>query len=399
MRRLFIVLILSICGFSIDAAPKLSEKAQISLLTYSRTNEVHAMYGHTALRVKDPLNGFDMIFNYGMFDFNSNNFVYRFVKGETDYILGVSNFEYLTIECYMRNMSVDEQIYNLTAKEKQRIFDFLSTNAEPQNRVYRYNFLYDNCATRPRIVIENNVDGKVIYKDSIPTKTFRELIHDCTVGSPWLRFGIDLVLGCPLDNKATYLEQMFLPHYMEDAYNRAVIVDSTGVERKLVEPSVQIIPSQADTDISENPYTSQNVLFGLLMVVLFALSFFGFKKGHFYRGIDFTLFLVFGLAGLLIFFMTFFSTHPATNPNYLLFVLHPVHLAFATIIFIPYFRSKLAYYHILNSAVLAIFLILVRFLPQQFPTALLFMTFALFFRSFFQTIGFLKINKKKIRFD
>jgi hypothetical protein len=375
---------------ALSAAPTLSEQAQISLLTYSRTHEVHAMDGHTALRVKVPANRMDMIFNYGMFDFSSDDFVYRFVKGETDYILGISNFEYLTIECYMRNMSVDEQIYKLNAAEKQRIFDFLMTNAEPQNRTYRYNFLFDNCATRPRIVVENNVDGKVVYKDSIATKTFRALIHDCTVGSPWLRFGIDLVLGSPLDSKTSYLEQMFLPKYMEDAYSRAVIVDSAGVERPLVEPSVQIIPPQADTDTSENPYTSPNVVFALVMIAVFVVSFLGFRTGRFYRGIDFALFLVAGLVGLLLFFMTFISTHPATSPNYALFVLHPVHLLFALFVFVPVFRSKIAYYHIANATVLALFLLLVRFLPQQFPTALLSFTFALFFRSFFQTISFLK---------
>lgn len=390
MRKLVSLLLILIAAISAVALPTLSEQAQISLLTYSRTNEVHAMYGHTAVRVKDPVNRMDMIFNYGMFDFSSDDFVYRFVKGETDYILGISNFQYLSIECYVRNMSVDEQVFNLTPREKQRVFDFLTSNAEPQNRTYRYNFLFDNCATRPRIVIENNVDGKVVYKDSIPTKTFRQLIHDCTVGSPWLRFGIDLVLGSPLDKKTSYLQQMFLPPYMEDAYKRAVIVDSAGVERKLVEPAIQIIPPQADTDTSENPYTSPTVVMLVVMIAVFVLSFLGFRKGRFYRGIDFTLFLLYGVAGLLVFFMTFFSVHPATNPNYNLFILHPGHLLFAFLVFIPWLRSKLAYYHIANTAILALFLILVRFLPQQFPTALLFMTFALFFRSLFQTINYLK---------
>ncbi|MDD2797597.1 MAG: DUF4105 domain-containing protein [Bacteroidales bacterium] len=392
MKKIVVGLFLLLVSSSIWASPTLSEQAHISLLTYSRTNEVHAMYGHTAVRVKDPVNGFDMIFNYGMFDFSSDDFVYRFVKGETDYILGISNFEYLTIECYMRNMSVEEQIYNLTPKEKQRVFDFLMTNAEPQNRVYRYNFLYDNCATRPRIVIENNVDGKVVYKDSIPTKTFRELIHDCTIGNAWLRFGIDLVLGSPLDQKTTYLEQMFLPKYMEDGYSRAVIIDSAGVVRNLVSPAIQIIPQQTPTDVSENAYTSPTVVGLLVMIFLFAISFLGYKQGRFFWNIDFVLFLIFGLAGLLVFFMTFFSTHPATHPNYLLFVLHPVHLLFAFTLLFPTLRQKITYYHLLNTAVLALFLVLVRFLPQQFPTAMIYLTFALFFRSLFQTLRLLKRN-------
>jgi hypothetical protein len=242
-------------------------------------------------------------------------------------------------------------------------------------------------------VIESNLSGKVIYKDTIPTNTIRQLIHECTDGNVWLTFGIDLVLARPLDERATYLEQMFLPKYMEDAYNRAVIVDSAGVERKLVASSSEIITAQPLPMVSQSVFTSPNFVSITTMILVFVLSFLGFRKKKFLRGIDFALFLIYGLAGSLIFFMAFISSHPATFPNYALFVMHPVQLIFAICCLIPTLKNKLQLYHVLNTVVLSLFLVLVWFLPQQFETAFLFFTFALFFRSFFQTISYIALKK------
>lgn len=383
MKKITIFTFLVFFTLPLFSYQTLSEKANISLLTYSRTNEVHAMYGHTAMRINDPENEFDIIFNYGMFDFSSDYFVYRFAKGYTDYILGLSNFQNLTIECYMRNMSVSEQILNLKHTEKQRVFDFLMKNAEPENRTYRYNFIYDNCATRPRDVVEQCVEGKVIYKDSIPTKTFRTLIHDCINANKWLTFGIDLVLGTPLDEKATYREQMFLPAYLANAYNRAVVIDSLGVERKLVLSENEIIPMSPTVEEETPFWYAPNTVFVLLMIVIFVASFLGMKKGRLYRWIDVALFGIYGLTGFILFFMAFFSTHPATHPNYSLMVMHPLHLFFAIGLLIPLLKAKLSKYYLYNAIVLAIFLLLARFLKQQFPVALVILAMTLFFRSLF----------------
>lgn len=383
MKKVILLYILFLFTSSVFAYPKLSENAAVSILTYSRTNEVHAMYGHTAMRINDPTGGFDMIFNYGMFDFRSDYFVYRFARGYTDYILGISNFQNLSIECYIRNMSVSEQVLNLTPLEKQRVFDFLMKNAEPENRTYRYNFLYDNCATRPRQVIENCVSGRVVYKDSVATKTFRALIHDCIGPNKWLTFGIDLVLGAPLDSKATYREQMFLPAYFADAFNRSVIVDSLGNERKMVLSNSEIIPANPLVEEVTPFWYAPNTIAALIFVLVFVVSFIGLKKQKFYTWIDVFLFSVYGLTGSIIFFMTFFSTHPATYPNYNLFVFHPLHLLFAICLLIPVLKAKLSKYYIINAVILAVFLLLARFLKQQFSVAIVLLTLTLFFRSLF----------------
>jgi len=393
MKRLFLLFFLFIAVSVVGAYPLLSPGAQISLLTYSKTNEVHAMYGHTALRLKDAGNDLDIIFNYGTFDFNSDDFVYRFVKGETDYILSISNFESLTIECYIRNLAIREQILNLYPDEKQRLFVFLMKNAEVENRVYRYNFLYDNCATRPRWAIEKSVDGQIEYRDSVQTTTFRELIRECTAPHPWLSFGVDLILGRPLDAKTTYKEQMFLPYYMEDAFNRAVIRDSLGKERKLVVSDVEIISAQPLLLI-DSPFLKTPLFASLFLTVLIAgISFQGWKRGRFFNWVDFCLLFIYGLAGSVIFFLSFLSTHPATNPNYAIFVMHPVHLVAAVFLFIPYFKKKIGWYFVTNSVVLSLFLVLAWFLQQQFTWPFILLTVVLLLRSGFRAHFFITNNR------
>jgi hypothetical protein len=390
MKKFLLTLIMILSVISTYAYPVLSDSTVISLLTYDKTPEVYGMYGHTALRVKDQPNHVDLIFNYGTFDFNSPNFIYRFTKGDADYILAVQDFRDVTIESYITHRAVREQILNLTQREKQQVFVALMTNAEEQNRAYKYNFLFDNCSTRPRQIVEKNINGKLEYRDSILTKTFRQLIHDCIGKKQWLTFGIDLILGSELDRKASYKEQMFLPPYLEDGFSRAVIIDSAGTERKLVASDNEILPGVPPVVETEPFLMSPGFITGLLMVVVFVLSFLGFRKNKLYNWLDAILFLIYGLTGCIIFFMVFISIHPATSPNFVLFTLHPLHLIFAVVCLIPALKRYSDYYHLANTAILAVFLVLVQFLPQTFNLAFLFLTFALFFRSLFRSLLWIK---------
>ena len=175
-----ILLFLTNLFFTTDAqTAHLSSHAQISLLTCSPCDdEVYALYGHTALRIQDTLtiNGdkhfIDYVFNYGIFDFSKPNFIYRFAKGETDYILGVQDFEPFLSEYQMRGSEVSEQFLNLDFIEKEALWEALIINARPENRTYRYNFFFDNCATRPISMIEQAVSGSIAYVEHPKEITF-----------------------------------------------------------------------------------------------------------------------------------------------------------------------------------------------------------------------------------
>ena len=215
MKKYLLLLFLFLLLVPAKAQIKLSDEAQISILTAAPSDEaVFTLYGHTAVRVKDSLHKIDLVFNYGIFDFSKPNFIYRFAKGETDYKLAAYNFQHYIIEYQMRGSEVTEQVLNFTPDEINKVWNALYINVQPENCVYRYNFFFDNCATRPVAIVEEQVDGKIKYNDPPEPQTFRDLINYCTRNNSWLTFGCDLALGSPTDRVATPHEMMFLPVYL-----------------------------------------------------------------------------------------------------------------------------------------------------------------------------------------
>jgi len=93
----------------------------------------------------------------------------------------------------------------------------LDLNRKPENRNYRYNFLYDNCATRP-VLIENSLQGIIRYASEDNRWTFRDIINYCTHNRPWIAFGCELVFGLPTDRLMTKRESFIIPDYLSKAF-------------------------------------------------------------------------------------------------------------------------------------------------------------------------------------
>lgn len=346
------------------------EGLQISLLTSSPyEGEVFTVYGHAALRVKDDAHKLDYVFNYGIFSFSQPYFIYRFAKGETDYMLGACRYSDYMIEYQMRGSSVTEQKLNLSPDESQRLWLALSVNYEPQNRTYRYNFFFDNCATRPVRLIEENVTGKIVYRWQPEEKTFRDMINYCTRNHPWLTFGCDLALGSPTDRVATAHEMMFLPEYMKEAIASAVIVDAEGNERPLVQQSI-VVPADEEEDL---PMEWLTPLFCAIIICIasMALTFYEYRKRYAGRWHDILLFTLAGVGGLVLFFLCFISEHPCTCPNWNMLWLHPLQLSILPLSLVKNGRKAVFYYHFINFAAIMIMLLGWRFIPQHFNHAII----------------------------
>ena len=153
------------------------DSLQISLLTCEPGQQVYELFGHTAIRCRNFTQGTDLVYNYGMFDFDTPNFVMRFVRGETDYELGVLPFRYFEREYALRGSGVKEQVLKLEIEEAARLDSLLRDNYLPENRVYRYNYFYDNCTSRARDRIEDALNGRVIYPPGVKGATFRSWVH------------------------------------------------------------------------------------------------------------------------------------------------------------------------------------------------------------------------------
>ena len=91
-KQIFATLFFWLICFTLSAQnPQSSSKSpslQVSLITCGPGEELYSKFGHSALRIRDVSQGFDVIYNYGLFDFNAPNFYLNFVKGKLRYFLG-----------------------------------------------------------------------------------------------------------------------------------------------------------------------------------------------------------------------------------------------------------------------------------------------------------------------
>jgi hypothetical protein len=364
-------------GYEINAQAVNSEKdslsasSQISLLTSSPwDNEIYASFGHSALRVYDPELGVDEVFNYGIFDFNTPNFAWRFATGKTDYIVAKTHFNNYIDEYKSRNVDVYEQTLNLKLNERQRIWEFLKDNIKPENRTYRYNEVFNNCTTKLTEIIENNIDGEILYPKDKNPKTFRKLISEHTDRFVWIEFGINIAFGSGTDKIASLKEKMFLPMYQMNTFAHSKIVRDNEKTENLVSHNKILLISAEHRDIyrHKNIIFTSPILVGLLLLLLSILisiyEYKSFKLRIIITAFDFILFFIYGLIGCLIVFLSF-SSHPFTFPNWNIIWLNPLLLIVS---FMSLTKSGIRYaylFRLLNSMILLIFYISIFFIPQE----------------------------------
>lgn len=338
-----------------------SDSAKISLITCSPGPEVYAKFGHTAIRYLEPTTGMDVVFNYGIFDFNVTGFYYKFIKGETDYQLGVYDTRYFLPEYKERNSQVTEQVLNLTKEEKQKLVDALFTNYLPENRIYRYNFIFDNCATRPRDKILEVISDRVDYSNDSTLKTFRDWVGEYTGKKSWTMFGIDLVFGMDADKYSSRWNSMFLPEILSKEFGAVQLVSSGGSKRPLViseEILVNKIPDQSDKS-----FWYREPLF-ITLVLLAAgsiLTFYEYRRKKHYKSIDSILLITTGLAGVIIFYLMFCSIHPLVKSNLNLLWCNPLNLFVGIFLWVKKGRVAINFFQLANVilflAVLIVFVL------------------------------------------
>ncbi|KAA6344437.1 hypothetical protein EZS27_007922 [termite gut metagenome] len=358
-----------------------TDSVRLSSLTCAPGEEIYSLFGHTAIRYEYPKKHIDYVFNYGIFSFNAPNFIWRFVKGETDYSLEMIEYQNFAMEYDYYNRAVWQQTLNLTSEEKTRLAELLIENSRPENRIYRYNFLFDNCATRPRDKVEECLDGKVHYINTDKKQTFRDIIYECTLNHKWSRFGIDFCLGSKADEPADDRQKMFAPLYLMAYFSSAVITDNEGNQRSLVSDTRTLLEAK---DIASStgsfPLSPIQTTF-LLFVIIVSATLFGLKKQKYFWGIDLMLFGVSGIIGCIVAFLSFVSEHPAVSPNYLIFVFHPFHILCLPFVIQREIKGQRSLYHLLNVIVLTLFIVLWAIIPQRINFAVLPLAISLLVRS------------------
>ena len=300
------------------------DSVEVSLLTCSPHEEIYSLYGHSALRWHEGQT--DLVFNWGMFSFSKPYFALRFVFGLTDYELAAYPFERFWPYYQQWGSSITEQVLNLTNDEKRHLKKLLAENLEPENRVYRYNFFYNNCSTKPRDVVEKSINGQVIYNEREDYEpSFRDMVRECNRNHLWSKCGNDMLLGLKADLKTNRSEQEFLPMNLMQDFARAQIYKDgeyrplVKEQRMLVMPGVQ----QIEADFILTP--TEMAL--ILLAISLAIALYEWKRKKIAKWYDVLLMTVQGLAGIVLTVMIF-SQHPTTSLNLNLLLFNPLPLLF-----------------------------------------------------------------------
>jgi len=311
----------------------LSKFSQISVITSGPGEALYEKFGHTAVRVKDPVLQLDLIYNYGIFDFEDPNFYINFTKGFMKYKLARYPF-YLSLKSAQQDSRwVKEQVLNLTQQQKNEFFKFLENNALPENASYFYDPFFDNCATRPRDIIQKITGDNLVFKDDFVSEnlSLRQLMNKEINPNTWGSLGINIALGSKLDKIASPTEYLYLPDYVFEALKTSKIMKGRE-EENLVKKSNILLDFEEKEAKSDafSPFLAI-LLFSLLAIFITYKNMKNLKRS---KWLDFILFFITGTFGLLIVFLWFFTNH-STAPNNFNFL-----WAFAPNLMVAFFLLK-----------------------------------------------------------
>ena len=210
---------------------------------------------------------------------------------------------------------VTEIPLNLSRAQRQALFAALEVNLLPENRFYRYDFILDNCSTRPRDSIEHVTGSPIVLRDA-GRRTFREMLDPYFNRIPWAGLGVSLLMGAGVDRLASPREACFLPADLE----RAVQTGRNG-EQALAGEKKEIFAPEPLAQTS--PFLTPIVVFwsgGIIWSLFWLLR----QRGH-ATWPTALLLMVFGLLGIFVFVLSCWSRLWVLKANYNLWWLFPLH--------------------------------------------------------------------------
>jgi hypothetical protein len=361
---------------------RLSDQSEIAVVTLGPNPvQIYTAFGHSGFRVYDPKLGIDKFYNYGVFDFDQPNFELNFARGKNLYKLGIENYKDVKKRYASWNQSITEQYLSFNLEQKQALFDFLQNNAKPENASYYYKYIADNCATRMRDVINNVLEGKVQYDNNYASEqlTYRQLMDLYLENQEWGDLGIDICLGLQIDVKADANGYMFLPGFVQAAFEKATVLEG-ATSRPLVKKTIKIFEGTG-IDGFRMPFSP----FTLFVVVFFVIGFLthrSIKYGVRNKWLDILLFGVTGIVGLLLLILWFGTDHLSAY-NFNLIWAMPLNLVALVFLFKENRAPVWKFYYLGYGMILMLNIVFRELLPQQLHMALVPLALGLAIRSFY----------------
>lgn len=316
-KKIVLSLILIVNTFVLFSQSKSSD-VTISILTCAPGKEIYSIYGHNAIRIQDKSAQSDIVYNYGTFDFDTPGFMVKFMRGKLPYLLAEGDFNRFMREYQYFERAVTEQVLDLDSIQKHRIIDALSINMLPENRAYKYDFFMDNCATRLRDILQNNINGITWDQSSASFKTFRQIIKEYQQPLPWTNFGIDLIISAKADRKTTLMEETFIPDYLANALNEVMVKDTSN--KKIVLSTRELITFPAESQMNRFISFLLSPLFFFLILLIVEINILlrslKNKQNKWISRYDSLWFWVITFCSLLMVFMWFGTDHIPTKNNW-----------------------------------------------------------------------------------
>jgi len=317
--RTYIIGFCLLCAAGMQAQI-LSDSAKVWLLTCSPGNQTYMTFGHTAIRIQDQQNRIDEVYNYGTFDFNTDNFYWKFMRGETWYELACTSMARFRMECQASDRIIYSQELNLNIDEKKNLYHALRINLQPENKEYLYNFVFDNCATRAYDIILQSCSTPIESDyEGFTDGTYRSFLRHYAGSLSWFNAGINLLFGYQADHRMKSDERLFLPeevmYYIQNSHRT-----DNGAPFVL----------QSDIAPFEPPHTPWYASwpFGLILYFLFVLgmSYYDHRRHKWSWWVEVVAGIPYLLLLLLVGFLTFFSCHPLVGFGWRLLIIPVTHL-------------------------------------------------------------------------
>ena len=363
-KILFLLLCCPIFIFSnkLDLSNNVGQ-TKISVLTCDPGNEIYSLFGHSALRLQNPVQGYDLVVNWGLFEFSENqfDFGYDFAKGRLKYFMGLQSATNFMEEYKGSRRGIREQILNLNKEEKFKLITLIENNYKPENRNYKYEFFYDNCSSRIRDLLKTVFNEEIKFHSSSKSNkfTFREIIHEYLKYNPWLELGIDLVLGKKIDVLVNNENLMFLPENVEQILD-STYVKNNEVKKKIVLSKNILIKSNIKKDDLKSIKIYSWIILSITMLLLII------KEERLFNYWSVINLFVVGTLGLVLLFMWFGTDHSGTKMNLNLLWASPLHFVLIFCILKGYLNN-FTYWYLTFSIILIFTTILFWFtLTQEF---------------------------------
>jgi len=334
----------------------------VSVLTIGPGNSLSDSFGHSAIRVQSKTKKYDLVFNYGVYDYNDPKFYSNFIKGYLKYSLGVSYFKDFKSSYIANNRYIKEQVLFLPDDLKEKLVDKLIFNSRPENKDYFYDYFDNNCSTVIRDLIKDLLSQygyENTYNSAASNKiSYRSLIYENINKNSWGSLGIDICLGSYIDQQIGSEKHTFLPEYLFEYLNSFYYSYSNNdkiIEGVKLVKNIRFINKVKEVEKSTfNIFlTSPLFVFILIFTAIFLISYRNKENKKIHLALE-SIHILTSIIGYLLIFLWFFTDHTTAAFNYNLLWANPMN--FILLINVLNKKWKIAYLKLLLLSLILIVL-------------------------------------------